>query len=114
MNILHKLKGVSRLKRVRSILGILLILLSIAVLFLWEWKGREIILMQEVLVAREEIQKGTVVNSSMFQIKGVLKDNVLHEALTPEKSNLFQGKIAAQLIPQIRSLWNISKTTGSD
>jgi len=63
--------GRAFLKRLRSILGILLIILSIAGLFLWEWKGREMILMEEVLVAKEEIQKGTRVNSSMFTAKGI-------------------------------------------
>ncbi|MDD2190330.1 MAG: hypothetical protein PHS11_05560, partial [Eubacteriales bacterium] len=62
------------MKRMRSILGLLLILLSIAALFLWEWKGRDAILLQEVLVATEEIQMGAAVNSSMFQTKGVLKE----------------------------------------
>ncbi|MDD4565701.1 MAG: SAF domain-containing protein [Eubacteriales bacterium] len=88
------------MKRMRSILGILLILISISGLFLWEWKGREVILMQEVLVAKEEIQKGTLVNSSMFQTKGIPKDNMLQDALTPDESNMIKGKIAMQLIPQ--------------
>ncbi|MDD2189595.1 MAG: SAF domain-containing protein, partial [Eubacteriales bacterium] len=88
------------LKRMRSILGLLLILLSIAALFLWEWKGRHAILLQEVLVATEEIQMGAAVNSSMFQTKGVLKENIVHEALTREQANLLQGKIALQMIPK--------------
>ncbi|MGI6748655.1 MAG: hypothetical protein ACOX4V_10575 [Anaerovoracaceae bacterium] len=88
------------MKRIRSILGILLILLSISALFLWEWKGREVILMQEVLVAKEDIQKGTLVNSSMFQTKGIPKDNLLQDVLKPNESNIIEGKIAMQYIPQ--------------
>jgi len=86
------------MKRVKSILGILFILLSIAGLFFWEWKGRETILLEEVLVAREEIKKGTTVDSSMFIPKGIPKTNMLEEALTPADTTLIQGKMASQLI----------------
>ena len=80
-----------RLKKLRSIVGILLILLSIAGLFFWEWKGREIILMEEVLVAKEEIQKGTVVSSSMFVEKGVMKEMLVEEVLAELKKEIVDG-----------------------
>ncbi|MBP6491844.1 MAG: hypothetical protein KA282_02620 [Clostridia bacterium] len=86
------------MKKLRSIVGILLILLSIAGLFFWEWKGREIILMEEVLVAKEEIQKGTVVSSSMFVEKGVMKEMLVEEALTQKDVEGLHGKVASQLI----------------
>ena len=56
--------------------------------------------MQEVLVAKEDIQKGTLVNSSMFQTKGIPKDNLLQDVLKPNESNIIEGKIAMQYIPQ--------------
>ena len=86
------------MKKLRSIVGILLILLSIAGLFFWEWKGREIILMEEVLVAKEEIQKGTIVSSSMFVEKGVMKEMLVEEALTQKDVERLNGKVASQLI----------------
>ncbi|HYE67064.1 MAG TPA: hypothetical protein VEA58_00550 [Anaerovoracaceae bacterium] len=86
------------MRKLRSILGILLIILSIAGLFFWEWKGRETILLEEVLVAKEEIKKGTIVDSSMFISKGVPKDNMLEEALVPGEMTLIQGKMTSQLI----------------
>lgn len=86
------------MKKLRSIVGILLILLSIAGLFFWEWKGREIILMEEVLVAKEEIQKGTIVSSSMFVEKGVMKEMLVEEALTQKDVEGLHGKVASQLI----------------
>jgi hypothetical protein len=86
------------LRKIRSILGILLILLSIVGLFLWEWKGRETILMDEVIVAREEIKKGTKVSSNLFLTKGVPKTNLLEGALTQEDMQLLQGKVTSQLI----------------
>lgn len=86
------------MRKLRSIIGILLIIISIAGLFFWEWKGRETILLEEVLVAKEEIKKGTIVDSSMFISKGVPKDNMLEEALVPGEMTLIQGKMTSQLI----------------
>ena len=76
----------------------MLIILSITGLFFWEWKGRETILLEEVLVAKEEIKKGTIVDSSMFIQKGVPKTNMLEAALIPGDMALIQGKEASQLI----------------
>lgn len=86
------------MRKIRSVLGILLILLSIGGLLFWEWKGREVVLMDEVLVAREEIQKGAMVDGSMFVVKGVPKENLLEEALVPGDRTILEGKIASQFI----------------
>lgn len=86
------------LRKLKTLLGILLILLSLAGLFLWEWKGRETILMEEVLVASEEIKKGTMVSSSMFITRGVQKTNLLDGALTLKDLEHLRGKVSAQLI----------------
>lgn len=88
------------LKHIKFILGILLILISISGLFLWEWRGRETIMMDQVLVAKEAIEKGTKVTSSMFVTKGVSRENKLSGALTPDQVNQFQGKEASQLIAE--------------
>lgn len=86
------------LRKLKSFLGILLILLSLAGLFLWEWKGREMILLEEVLVAGEAIQKGTMVNPSMFYTKGVPRENLVEGALIPADLQLIQGKVTSQMI----------------
>lgn len=44
--------------------------------------------------------KGTLVNSSMFQTQGIPKDYILQGALMPDETNMINGKIAKQLIPQ--------------
>lgn len=92
------MEGVGTLRKLKPVLGVLLILLSIAGLFFWEWKGRETIMTVEVLVAKEEIRQGARVNGGMFIAKGVPKGNLLDGALTPADLNLIQGKAAAQLI----------------
>ncbi|QOX62493.1 hypothetical protein FRZ06_03600 [Anoxybacterium hadale] len=88
------------MKRVKSIIGILLIMLSFVSLFLWEWKGREMILLREVLVAKHKIEMGTLVDQNMFEIRGVPKDNLIEGALKPEEAGLLMGKVTAQLISQ--------------
>ena len=91
-------KGSGYLKRIKSIIGILLIILSIGSLFLWEWKGREMILLREVLVARTAIDKGTLVDESMFESRGVPKDNLIEGALEPKDAAILNGKVSAQMI----------------
>ena len=87
------------MRRVKSILGILLIILSLAGLFLWEWKGRDMVLLQEVLVAKNDIQKGTLVEESLFEPKGVVKDSEIEGALKPGDAAILKGKVTTQLIP---------------
>jgi len=86
------------LKRFRSVLGILLILLSLAGLLFWEMRGREMILTETVLVAKQEITKGTIVDQSMFTVKGIPKSNLLENALGPEDMAALQGSMSAQFI----------------
>lgn len=88
------------MKKLKAILGIALILLSIAGLFFWELKGRETVMTDQVLVAEEEILKGTMVSGSMLAVKGVPKSNLLEGALTPADAALIQGKVASQFIPK--------------
>lgn len=86
------------MRKLKPILGVVLILLSIAGLFFWELKGRETVMTDQVLVAGEEIRKGTVVSGSMFDVKGVPKSNLIEGALTPADAATAQGKVASQFI----------------
>lgn len=86
------------MRKLKPVLGILLILLSVAGLFLWEWKGRETIMTVEVLVAKEDIRQGDRVSSGMFAAKGIPKANLLEEALTSGDLELIRGKVASQFI----------------
>lgn len=93
-----KSKGVYSLRKLKSILGIVLILVSIAGLLFWEMKGRETVMTDQVLVAGEDIRKGTMVSGSMFAVKGVPKSNLLKGALAPEDTAMILGKVASQFI----------------
>lgn len=82
----------------KMIIGIFLILVSIAGLFSWELKGREAILMDQVLVAKVDIQKGQKVSDNLFLATGVTNENKVDGAMTPRDLGLLQGKVASQLI----------------
>lgn len=86
------------MRKWRPILGILLIIISVAGLFLWEWKGREAVMTEEVLIAREEIRKGESVSARMFTSKGVPKTDLLEGVLIPKDLDRVLGKVAAQMI----------------
>ncbi len=86
------------MKKLKPILGIALILLSIAGLLFWELAGRETVMTEQVLVAGEEIQKGVLISAGMLAVKGIPKSNLLEGALTSEDKALVQGKVASQFI----------------
>lgn len=82
----------------KPIIGVLLIVASIAGLLFWEFSGRDAILMEEVIVAKEDILAGTKIESNMFITNGIPKENKLDGALLPNDIGSLQGKITAQLI----------------
>lgn len=69
------------MKRTRLIAGTLIVVLAIAGMVFWETRGRELLLMEEVLVAVQDIEEGTGLSASMFQTAHVLKENVVEGAL---------------------------------
>lgn len=86
------------MRKLKPILGVILILLSIAGIFFWELRGREAVMTDLVLVAGEEIPEGAAVNAGMFIERGVPKTNLLKGALTPEDAAMIQGRVASQFI----------------
>jgi len=94
------LEGVDPMRKLRPVLGILLIVLSVTGMFIWEWKGREAVMTEEVLVAAQEIRRGASVNAGMFTVKCIPKTDLLEGVLTPSDLNRVLGKVAAQLIPK--------------
>lgn len=88
------------MRKLKSILGILLILLSLAGLFFWEWRGRETVMTEQVLVAARDIPEGTTADGSMVTIKGIPKESLLEHVLTPGDIGLLKGKVTSQFIPR--------------
>lgn len=62
------------MKRFRFLIGILCIGIAAAGLVLWETKGRDAMLMEDVLVASQDIKVGTVLKESMLKAVKLPKD----------------------------------------
>lgn len=86
------------MRKIKAIIGVFLILISVGSLLFWEIKGRDVFLLSEVLVANTDIHYGEKIHRSMFRTVGVLKENKLEGALTAKDFEQMRGKIAAQLI----------------
>lgn len=88
------------MKRIRTIIGIGLILMALLGLIYWETIGREAVLTKPALAARETILPGTVVTAALFETIGVLEESRIKGALRPERLHEINGKTSLQLIPK--------------
>ena len=88
------------MRRIRTIAGVGLILMAIAGLIYWETSGREAMLTEPVLAAKETIMPGTVVNASLFETIGVMEENRIRGALRPEDLQGICGRTSLQMIPK--------------
>lgn len=86
------------MKQLRIVLGILLIVGAMGGLVYWEVDGREAVLMDPVLVAKEQIQQGTIITENLFRVLGVMEENRIEGALEPLDLSSIVGKVAAQTI----------------
>jgi len=69
------------LKRYRRFTGLFLIFLAAALLFAWEARGRDLVLMQDVLCARSDIQSGDLISKEMFKAVSVPRNALIKDAI---------------------------------
>jgi hypothetical protein len=86
------------LKRLKFIAGVLLITLAIGGLLFWEIKGRDVLLTEEVIVAKVDIQPGERLTQHMLTTMKIPKDHIIEAALSPSERNRLIGKISNQHI----------------
>ena len=86
------------MKRIRMLIGVFLILGAIGGLIYWEVSGREVVLMDQLLVANETILPGTHITPDLFAIAGVMEENRIEGALEPETLSDLIGLTAKQRI----------------
>ena len=77
-----------------TFIGILLICLAVSALLFWEVAGRELFLMKPVLVAKSDIEKGTLLSQDLFRSVSVPIDALVEDAVAPSDAALLSGKIA--------------------
>lgn len=86
------------MKKIKLLVGMLLIVSAVAGLIFWEAKGREAVLCSPVLVAKSTIEKGSPLTASLFTSEGIPEKNRIEGALSPKESGKVIGKVAAQSI----------------
>ncbi len=84
------------MKRNRRIIGFALIVLAIIGMVFWEVKGREKLMLENVIIASQTIPAGTLIESSHLDQAGVLSVNKINKALSWDKLTNVLGKVALQ------------------
>jgi hypothetical protein len=92
--------GAKMITTIRKFAGIFLVLIAVLILMAWEVRGREMVLMDEILVAKFEIAAGETLNESMFTSVSVPRDAIAASALGAKERGTVNGKITTALIPQ--------------
>ena len=80
--------------KLKTIIGIILIVVSFSGIVVWECVGRSRLTTVEVLVAARDIETGTVVSASDFCPARVEKGSLLQGVLAPQLAPALEGLIA--------------------
>lgn len=84
--------------KIKPIIGILLIIFSIGGLLFWEMKGRDTFLMDTVIIANQDIEKGTKISKSLLSSMSVLNECQVKGIVKSSEVRKIYGKVANQRI----------------
>ncbi len=84
------------MKKGRAILGLLLIIFAASGLIFWEVKGREVVLLDTVLVASERIPAGTAITRDVLTVTGIPKENRISGAIDADRLQSVVGQVVLQ------------------
>jgi multisubunit Na+/H+ antiporter MnhC subunit len=87
----HGRELIVRKPLVKKVVGLMLIITASALLIFWETKGRELVLMDEVLVSYGEIEAGVPLSADLFHTVSVPTNAVIKDALTTKNIDLVKG-----------------------
>jgi hypothetical protein len=79
----------------KTVLGVVLVLLAVAALLFWEAEGREMLLMDSVLVASSDIKAGETIGPDHFRVVSVPSGTLVDSAVTHRDAKQIGGKEAA-------------------
>ena len=91
---IEEIKNNMKTNTMKTALGIVLVLLAIAALFFWEAEGRELLLMDEVLIADEDIKIGDLIDAEKLRIVAVPTGTLVDKAVVPKYAERLTGKEA--------------------
>jgi len=81
--------------RLKTALGVILILIAVITLLFWEAEGREMLLMEPVLIADRDFKAGEMIEPSSFRIVSVPSGTLVDDAMSPNDKSIAAGKEAA-------------------
>lgn len=87
-------------KWIKTLIGIILILSSIAGIIYWELQGRDRLLTEKVLAAKEEINTGTLIVGDMIKEVSIPKEIIINNPLKVIDEEQVIGKISKHYIPR--------------
>jgi hypothetical protein len=76
------------------------VLVAVLALVSWEAFGRELILMDQVLVAKREIQPNETLSPELFRTAAVPRDAIVEDAVSPGAEEQLDGKLSGSVIPE--------------
>lgn len=82
----------------KTIIGIILIILSAAGMFLWETMGREKVMLVSVLASSKDVRQGSEVEAGGFKEIKVLPENLPKDILKPSDLEKLKGQRASRNI----------------
>ncbi|MDR0851809.1 MAG: SAF domain-containing protein [Clostridiales Family XIII bacterium] len=86
-------------RKLRKFTGLFLVLLAVLLLAAWEVRGREMVLMDDVLAAQEDIAPGEALDVSMVRVVSVPGNTLIADAVTPKTLESVTGMIVTDKIP---------------
>lgn len=90
--------------KVKTIIGIMLIIVSLAALVFWEVSGREAFTTKPVLAAAGPVPKGTVLGAAHLKVVRISAEECPADALAPGSEALLLGKAAAVALSENQPL----------
>ena len=86
---------VMKTDKFKTVLGVVLVLLAIAALLFWEAEGREMMLMDPVLIADGDVKAGDAIDGAKFRVASVPSGTLVDGAVSPRDAALLDGKAAS-------------------
>ena len=86
---------ITKTDKLKTMLGIILVLIAVTALLFWEAEGREMLLMENVLVIENDIKAGEKLHPELLRTVSVPAGSLVDGAIAPGDIHLFEGKEAA-------------------
>lgn len=87
------------MKKIKGVIGIILIVTAALGMFLWEAVGREKLLYTEILATTDRIERGEILTSEMVETMMIPRENVAEGSILSTEKNQYIGRKLKQMVP---------------